>query len=133
MHSVESGVLPWREDEDKARFTGRLERDPEFYERDGNPRCSLLIACIRTRLSAGQLVKKTIHIEVRASGTLAEHACRHLRKGVQIRVTGEHDCYPIPSPAGGKRMLLQVAAHEIEIEQAQPARQSVDGSESKRP
>jgi single-stranded DNA-binding protein len=105
---------PWREDKNATEFTGRLEHDPEFYERDRESRCSMLIACIRTRLGDGELVKKTIHIEVRAGGRLAEHTCRHLRKGALVEVRGELDSRPAPSPDGTRGIALQVAARSIE-------------------
>lgn len=105
--------LPWREDENVVEFTGRLERDPEFCEVDGNAVCSLLIACVRTRVGTDGLVKKTIHVTVKTAYAEAGRCCRELRKGMDVTVFGELDEFEDTTDDGPRRTALQVGAHEV--------------------
>jgi single-stranded DNA-binding protein len=113
MSSSRAQLPPWREDPNEVRFTGTLERDPEYYEHEGQARCTLLLACTRTRTADGRLVKKTIPIEVKAGGAEAERCCRALRKGARARVRGELSCITEQQADGQRRPVLVVAAREV--------------------
>jgi single-stranded DNA-binding protein len=105
--------LPWREDENVVKFTGRLERDPEFRQVDGVAVCSLLIECVRTRAGTEGLVRKTIPVMVKAAYAEAERCCQKLRKGMYVTVCGELDSFEESTDAGPRRIALQVGAHSV--------------------
>jgi single-stranded DNA-binding protein len=113
MTTTQLQRLPWREDECRVEFTGRLELDPEFREVEGVAVCRLLIACVRTRAGSDGPVKTTIHIQVKAAYAEARRCCQELRKGMHVTVLGELDSFEEKTADGSRRIALQVGAHEI--------------------
>ena len=103
----------WREDINRGVFTGRLARSPEFYRRDGLAVCDLLVGCVRTRTHEGQLVKKTVYIQVKAVAAEAERCCQELRKGALVTVHGELDSFEHRTADGEQRTTLGVVAHQV--------------------
>ena len=103
-------------------ITGNLVREPDYREfPNGGGVCSLRIADSRKYTGKdGQQHEETLFIDVRAFQRLAKTCRQFLSKGSKIAVTGQLKSDEYTAKDGQKRMVLYIAAGQIDFLSAPP-------------
>lgn len=102
-------------DLNQCTFTGRLGRDPELtYLANDTAVCNFSIAVGKKwRSKDGDAQEKTVWVNVKAFGKLAEVMGEYLRKGSRVCIGGELDIRKYTAKDGTEKYATEIIANHL--------------------